>query len=151
MKRHFIAALLALLLLAGCEGKPSKPFTLTFPEGTPQATVELVRAALPGIERSCPGLLKYWGALTFVEVQPDMPYSPPPGAGLPASCRVTWLVFAVSEDASLPKEYRASGQVCPLGVESTGAALILQKAASQAVFLDRPVKDTGRDLVLPLR
>jgi hypothetical protein len=116
--------------------------------------VALLRQVLPQIEAHCPGLMQYWDALEFVEVQPDQAYHTGPGTHLPDWVEVTWLVFQVQDtEGRIPAQYRAQGHTCRLGVDADGTALIIPKGACQSLFFDRQVAVSrdGADGIVDIR
>ncbi len=152
MKRIWLVALagLMVMLLAACGGEEkSSTLTITLPADTPQQTVELVRNTVPAMKKYLPGLLKYQSSVEFLEVLPECYYSCAPDIGLPADTTVTWLAFKVADnDSNIPHDYYAKGHRISIGIEDSGKALILQKKAAQAVFLDSPRPSSGDDRVI---
>jgi hypothetical protein len=150
MKRIALLVIVLALVLTACGGD-EPTLTLTLPTGTPAETVQLIQAAAPAIEEHLPGLLKYQGSMSFDGVDAHHTYYPSPGSGLPGEVSVTWLKFVVASDGgTIPKAYRAWGHHLRIGITDTGDALILPKPQARSVFLDKPAKDTGQDMVIKI-
>lgn len=98
----------------------------------------------------CPGLANCKKSLRFVEARTSSPYYPPSETGLPKEVSVTWLLFTLDEDSAYAARHNANGHTLWVGVVENGAALVMKKRATQAVFLDKNIADTGRDLIIPL-
>ncbi|SNS05930.1 hypothetical protein SAMN04488503_2497 [Humidesulfovibrio mexicanus] len=152
-----VSALVLLLVFCGVSGcgvdeKEQKNLTMTLPSDTPPHTVELLRRVLPKIEAHCPGLVKYWSALEFQQVEPDRPYHVGAGTHLPDWPQVTWLVFQVKDENQLvPGKYRAHGHVCRIGIDADGTALIVPKEPCQSLFFDRPAALADQDFIVDIR
>jgi hypothetical protein len=142
--------LVILLILPACGGGDEPVLTLTLPSDTPPETVQLIRETAPALEQHLPGLLKYQNSMSFDGVEAHI-YSPSQDSGLPPNIAVTWLKFVVAQDGgSIPNAYRAWGHHLRIGIAETGDALILQKTEAKSVFLDKPAKNTGQDMVIKI-
>ena len=142
-----ISMFVCLYVIAACGEGPhaSHDLTLTVPPTISTDDLKTVRAALPKIQRACPGLTKYAAELgkATIPAGPIEDYS-----GLGRHYVLTLLV--ANPAAEIPRSYHANGHTCYLYVNTPEATVLtIPKRACVSVCLDRDNADD--DVRLPLR
>lgn len=136
----FVAAVL-LVQVAKLTRKP--PALPQLAENVPAEARERLMQAWPKILATCPGLEKYYDALTFEQVLMAFPDT--------TGAYHANLVFLVNKETPIiPSRYGAFGNRCFFGVSSNGQSLLVPKSACQSLCLDKAVAHSGNDLHLPL-
>lgn len=109
----------------------------------------LMGDSMDTVEEKLPGIDKYRNYMTYQGFYWSDGYEHP---NLPGPVSIKWLQLNVPEDnARIPARYHANGQTLMVGVVSDGSALLLRKAPTKAVFLDKTVKHDGQDMIISLR
>jgi len=110
------------------------------------AQKQAVGDALLAWDKALPGLSRIRKDLRLEKIQYGSPYS-----GLSNPVTVTWLLFTVDGDSSYITRHRANGHVLRVGIVEDGSGILLQKKATQVVFLDETINNGGRDIFIALR
>ncbi|BFR47455.1 zinc ribbon domain-containing protein [Nitratidesulfovibrio sp. HK-II] len=137
------AFLVIVALLGQVAERSRKPPTLPqLADSVPQEARERLAQAWPKMLKACPGLDRYYDALTFKGVEMGFPEL----NGVYAN-----LVFSVPmEKSSVPVDYMVFGHTCFFGVTDDGKGLIIPKRGCQALCLNRVTPEAGPVLHLPL-
>lgn len=151
-KRLWIGALCVLVLLLTWV-----PFALEsatalekgilegLPAGMSSFQKKQVVNALAVWEQELPGLRFARDDLRFLSAEYGSPY-----AGLSQETNVTWLLFAMNDKSTYSTKHRAGGHTLRVGIVEDGSGIVLQKRATQEVFLDRQIDNGGRDIFISI-
>ncbi|WP_319778408.1 hypothetical protein [Maridesulfovibrio sp.] len=145
MRKLFPLLILLVFVAAGCGGSEVK---LELPKDTSKATIDLINHAIPTLKAQCPGWNKYGDVLQFERIYTGSPYYPTSDSD--EVIYVTWIQFKVPNDADVPAQYRAHGNILHLGFTENGKAIIFKKAQTARIFLDENIDSGGRDYVIPI-
>lgn len=123
----FISTFLFLHLLVGCDksDKENTPVNATVTNAsvfTVNTDNTLVQKTLPTIRQLCPGLDKYAGEFSDINVDDGYYFR-------------TTLKFHIDENAKIPNEYAAQGNNCFIDINDDSTVTI-HKSACQSVCLD---------------